>query len=93
MYGSKRPSPPGSTDGRYGQVPGPPRLRLRLSDGTIVDIAEQIARAMSLAPPDDQTTWILARAAGLPAEDEERVIRARSRFSQRTGDAPQGRGQ
>ena len=30
---------------------------------------------MPLAAPEDQTTWILSRAAELPAEDEERVLR------------------
>ena len=50
--------------------------RLRLSERAVRDIAEQIARAMTLPPPDDQSTWILSRAAELPAEDEERVVRA-----------------
>ena len=30
---------------------------------------------MPLPAPEDQTTWILARAAELPADDEARVIR------------------
>ena len=53
----------------------PPR-RPWLSDAVIDDIAAEIARALPLPPPDDQSTRILARAAELPDEDEERVVRA-----------------
>lgn len=61
----------------------PPRVtpleRPRPSDAGIDDIAGEIARAVPRPPPDDQSTWILSRAAELPHEDEERVMRALTR--------------
>ena len=56
-----------------------PQQRPRLSDAVIDEIAAEIALALPLPPPDDQSTWILASAAELPAEDEERVVRALAR--------------
>ena len=50
-----------------------------LSDVAIDEIAEQIARALPLPPPEDQSTWILSSAAELPPEDEARVERALAR--------------
>lgn len=70
------------------RVPPPPDRRLRLSDAAIDDIAEEIARAFPLPPPDDRSTWILSDAAELSDEDEERVIRALAR---RRADGPRHR--
>ena len=74
----------GAALGTERQTRVPPDARPRLSDAAIEEIAAQIARAMPLPPPDDQTTWVLASRAALPDGDEERVTHARAR---RTRDA------
>ena len=81
MHGPHHPSFDGSDDrsqdGMHGQAfPARRRQRRpRLSDATIAEVAGQIAQAMPPPTPGDQTTWILAHVAELPAEDESRVIR------------------
>ena len=79
MHGPQHPSSNRSDYGSHGQGSSPPPVRPRsrppLSEAAIAAIAEQIAQAMPLPAPEDQTTWILARAAELPADDEARVIR------------------
>ena len=70
------------------RVQPPHDRRLRLSDAAIGAIADRIARAVPLPPPDDQSTWIRSGAAELPDEDEERVIHALAR---RRTDGPRRR--
>jgi hypothetical protein len=72
VYGPERPSDHGAD-----RPPHVPPRRPRPSDAASDDIAERIARAMALAPPDDQSTWNLSRAGQLPPEAEVRVWRAR----------------
>ena len=74
--GHEHPSDDGAADGAVRHAHGSPPGRPRPSDAAIADIATQVARAVPLPPPDDQTTWILAQRAELPGEDEGRVIRA-----------------
>jgi hypothetical protein len=72
--------PDGPTAGDGDRTPRvQPQRRPRLSDAAIAEIAAEIVWAVPLPPPDDQSTWILASAAELPGEDEERVVRALAR--------------
>jgi hypothetical protein len=69
---SRRPAPPApSSHAGAGTASAP-----RLSDAAIRAIARGVARALSLPPPDDQSTWILSAAAELAPSEEDRVIAA-----------------
>jgi hypothetical protein len=61
--------PPAASASRPGFVESAPRP----TDAQIRAIARRIARAVRRPPPDDQSTWLLARAQELAPEDEDRV--------------------
>ena len=66
-------------------LPGFVEAAPRPTDAQIRAIARRIARAVRRPPPDDQSTWLLAKAQELAPDDEDRVeaaldaLRAESR--------------
>jgi hypothetical protein len=54
-------------------LPGSVEAAPRPTDAEIRAVARRIARAVRRPPPDDQSSWLLAKAQEFAPEDEARV--------------------